>query len=373
MSRGYSCLVFLGLLALVAPGLTGSASQASGQPLVWTGSQDSTWSNTNGSINWTVSGVPTTDSGGNAVIFDDSAGTSFSIAVNPAGVVPLSVQFNNVNYAYSFSGGAIGGAATTVTLGSLGQPGGSVAFLIANSYGGGTFVESGTLSLGNAAALGIGGLTANGGVVSLAGVSPTLPSLNGLAGTITDSASKPVTLTVSPNATSTFGGVLQNGAGTLRWPSTAGPSRSFFPMRTPIAAARRSRPAPCNSATVRVTVRWRATSSTGLLAFANASGQTYGGLISGSGSLLQSGPSTLVLGNLANSYSGGTTVTGGTLQFAGYRALGAAGSLTLNGGALSVTASTTLSRAIVLAANGGTINVPFTDPTTTDNSPRPPR
>ena len=213
MSRRYSCLVLLGLvLALVARSDRYGAASAIGQPLIWTGSQDITWSNTNGSLNWTMSGVPSTDNGGNAVIFDDSAGTSFSIAVDPAGVVPLSVQFNNVNYAYSFSGGAIGGAATTVTLGTLGQPGGSVTFLSANSYGGGTFVESGTLSLGNGAALGVGGLTANGGVVSLAGVSPAaLPSLNGLAGTITDSASSAVTLTVSPNATSTFGGVLQNG------------------------------------------------------------------------------------------------------------------------------------------------------------------
>ncbi len=381
MSRRYSCLVLLGLvLALVAPGLTGTAPQAIGQPLIWTGSQDITWSNTNGSLNWTMSGVPSTDNGGNAVIFDDSAGTSFSIAVDPAGVLPLSVQFNNVNYAYSFSGGAIGGAATTVTLGTLGQPGGSVTFLSANSYGGGTFVESGTLSLGNGAALGVGGLTANGGVVSLAGVSPAaLPSLNGLAGTITDSASSAVTLTVSPNATSTFGGVLQNGAGTLALAVNGGTfplvlsNANTYSGGTTISAGTLQLGNGVSNGSVAGNI-----ADNGLLAFNNAAAQTFGGLISGSGSLLQSGPSTLVLSNLANSYSGGTTVTGGTLLIAtggtisstaGNSVLGSGGTLALNGGALSFTSSPTISRAIVLGASGGTVNVPFIDTQSPQNSP----
>ncbi len=352
MSRRESCLALLGVLVLA---LVAIPPRAGAQPLIWTGSQDSTWSNTNGSINWNLSGVPATDNGGNAVIFDDSAGTSFSIAVDPAGVVPLSVQFNNVNYAYSFSGGAIGGAATTVMLGTLGQPGGSIAFLSANSYGGGTFVESGTLSLGNAAALGVGGLTANGGVVSLAGVSPAaLPSLNGLAGTITDSAPSAVTLTVSPNATSTFGGVLQNGAGTLALAVNGGTfplvlsNANTYSGGTTISAGTLQLGNGVSNGSVVGNI-----ADYGLLAFNNAAAQTFSGLISGSGSLLQSGPSTLVLSNLANSYSGGTTVTGGTLLIAtggtisstaGNGALGSAGTLTLNGGALSFTGSTSISR-----------------------------
>ena len=108
MSRKNCGLFLLPILILA---LAAVPPRAGAQPLIWTGSQDSTWSNTNGSVNWTQSGLPTTDSGGNAVIFDDTAGASFSIAVDPLGVVPLSVQFNNVNYAYSFTGGAIGGAA----------------------------------------------------------------------------------------------------------------------------------------------------------------------------------------------------------------------------------------------------------------------
>ena len=57
------------------------------------------------------------------------------------------------------------------------------------------------------------------------------------------------------------------------------------------------------------------------MAFNNATLQTYAGLISGSGGVSVTGPGPLVLGNLANSYSGGTTVTSGTLSIAGNGAL----------------------------------------------------
>ncbi len=85
MSRRVFCLVLSGVvvLALVAPALIGTAPQALGQPLIWTGSQDSTWSSTNGSVDWTVSGVPTTDNGGNAVIFDDSAARASRSRLTP--------------------------------------------------------------------------------------------------------------------------------------------------------------------------------------------------------------------------------------------------------------------------------------------------
>ena len=101
-----------------------------------------------------------------------------------------------------------------------------------------------------------------------------------------------------------------------------------------------------------------------VLALDNAAAQTFSGLISGSGSVAKFGSSLLALGNLANSYSGGTTITGGTLSIAGNGALGtapatAATNLTLNGGVLQVTATTAISptRTISLGQNGGTINV----------------
>ena len=87
---------------------------------------------------------------------------------------------------------------------------------------------------------------------------------------------------------------------------------------------------------------------------------TWSGAIGGTGTLVKSGPGELNLTGV-NTYSGGTTVTGGILSFTNDDSLGAAGTgITLNGGVISTTNSTnvgsTFSRNITLAGNGG-INV----------------
>src|SRR4029077_8465931 len=51
----------------------------------------------------------------------------------------------------------------------------------------------------------------------------------------------------------------------------------------------------------------------GVLAFNRTDSVTYGGGVSGSGSLTQAGSGTLILSG-ANTYSGGTTISAGTLQ-----------------------------------------------------------
>ena len=59
--------------------------------------------------------------------------------------------------------------------------------------------------------------------------------------------------------------------------------------------------------------------------------------ISGSGSVSQIGSGMLVL-NAANSYSGGTTVSNGTLQLGPLGSIAASSGVNVNGGALDVTA-----------------------------------
>ncbi|TPN60769.1 hypothetical protein FJ984_29885, partial [Mesorhizobium sp. B1-1-3] len=84
---------------------------------------------------------------------------------------------------------------------------------------------------------------------------------------------------------------------------------------------------------------------------------TWSGVIGGSGQLTKSGDGDLIL-SAANTYGGGTTVTGGVLRFTNDVNLGAAGTaITLNGGAVGTTkdtpAATSIDRKIVLAGNGG--------------------
>ena len=93
--------------------------------------------------------------------------------------------------------------------------------------------------------------------------------------------------------------------------------------------------------------------------FNTASGTTltHGGVIGGTGALIKSGTGTLTLtGN--NLYSGGTTITGGLINFAAGNNLGT-GTITLNGGGLQwATGNTTdiSSRLAPLGAGGATFD-----------------
>lgn len=86
---------------------------------------------------------------------------------------------------------------------------------------------------------------------------------------------------------------------------------------------------------------------------------TYAGPISGAAGFTKTDAGTLVLSG-TNSYLGGTSVNGGTLQVSSNANLGnAAGGLTFDGGTLRVTSSFSMSRPTLLEAGGGTFNVDF--------------
>ena len=100
----------------------------------------------------------------------------------------------------------------------------------------------------------------------------------------------------------------------------------------------------------------------GLVRLAQDSAGTYGGSISGTGSVEKTGAGTLTLAPGAaggNRYAGGTVLTVGTLSTSADNALGAAsGGVTFNGGALQLGSSFDLAatRAISIAAGGGIID-----------------
>ncbi|NBW95719.1 MAG: PEP-CTERM sorting domain-containing protein [Planctomycetia bacterium] len=99
------------------------------------------------------------------------------------------------------------------------------------------------------------------------------------------------------------------------------------------------------------------------LAFSNSASQTLSGVISGSGTLTKAGLGTLTLSQ-ANSYSGGTTITGGTVQISAGGSAGGStaglgtGTVSIASGAqltyyLSTTGSHTITNAFALS--GGTL------------------
>ncbi|MGV7240918.1 beta strand repeat-containing protein [Caballeronia sp. M23-90] len=92
-----------------------------------------------------------------------------------------------------------------------------------------------------------------------------------------------------------------------------------------------------------------------LAAGANGTSTVFSGAINGSGGLVKQGAGTLALSG-TNTYSGGTSVNGGTLEVYSDANLGdASGALTLNGSTLHTTGDVTGTRNIALAGNG-TIN-----------------
>lgn len=84
---------------------------------------------------------------------------------------------------------------------------------------------------------------------------------------------------------------------------------------------------------------------------------TFGGAIAGTGALSIIGGNETFSGSVPNPYSGGTTMTGGTLNAAAAGALGS-GNFTFSGGALNQTAANVLSGANQsVTVNGGTLTL----------------
>jgi fibronectin-binding autotransporter adhesin len=86
----------------------------------------------------------------------------------------------------------------------------------ANAYSGGTTITSGILRVGDIAALGTGGLTANGGTLDLNGRNLVVGALSGSSsGLITSLTSGAASLTVNSAVTSTYAGAITNGSGAV--------------------------------------------------------------------------------------------------------------------------------------------------------------
>jgi autotransporter-associated beta strand protein len=231
----------------------------------WTGAINAVWNvNTTGSAggggtpNWAESAslTPTTyiqagPGQTDSVIFDDTATGPTAIDL-VAAVTPVSITVDNSTLAYSISGtGSIGGTTGIVKNGSQ-----SLTLATANTFTGGITLNAGTLNLGNAGSIGSGKLTIAGG---------SLDNTSGASLTTTSAVAQ------DWNGDFTFIGTndLTLGSGVV----TLGGDRT-------------------------VTV--------------SAGALSVGG-VGGSGrSLTKAGAGTLQIG--ASTYSGATTVSGGTLR-----------------------------------------------------------
>jgi len=225
-----------------------------------------------------------------------------------------------------------------------------------NSFTGGVSITQGTLTLGNSGGIGYAGapnnvtlsstvdasLVTHFGTLDLNGGSPTLAGLNGAAGTIVTNSGgnshlQQSTLTVGGNnATSEFDGIVQDGATSkiaLQKVGTGILTLTGNNTYTGGTVIQAGSVAISNDASVGSPVAFNGGSLslsnyTSGLSFTNAPRLNLGAfgvsrlnststITNGANatSLTFSGPGTLIVTGNGNTYSGGTTVNGGILQF----------------------------------------------------------
>ena len=230
---------------------------------VWTGLLNGNWTTNTLALpkNWKLqsAGTPTDFINNDTVVFNDTATGSTALNISDANVNTTSVTFDNSTLNYSVASSGVFGIAS----GFLIKNGtGSLTMGTANSYAGGTTLNNGTLNINNAAALGTGAFTINGGAIDNTSGSAVVSTTNNVQAWNTDVA---------------FIGTksLNLGTGAV--------------------------PLPAN--------RMITTGGTATL--------TVGGVISGTGfGVTKAGSGTLVLSG-ANTNTGATDVTGGTLRLTG--------------------------------------------------------
>ncbi len=129
---------------------------------IWKGLTDGNWDDT--TDNWAMASAPLTPVPfywDHPSVFDDTA-SSYSVVIDAAGVIPLSVTFDNDTNPYTFTGGQITGTAPLEKNGAS-----SVTLSQSNSHSGGTLVNAGTLVFDGPANTSSGGTALTGGTLRI--------------------------------------------------------------------------------------------------------------------------------------------------------------------------------------------------------------
>ncbi len=216
----------------------------------------------------------------------------------------------------------------------------------ANTYSGGTVINSGTVRMGTSRALGsaAGNLVINDGALDLFNQSLAVGSLAGVganariinSGTVVNA--RGATLTTTTAASTTFAGTIQDGVGAKTTLIKAGTgtltltgNNSYAGGTTINAGALQlGDGGTTGSITGNVTNK-------GILIFDRSDNTGFAGQISGGGSVVQAGSGQFILSG-SNSYTGGTAILDGTLAVGNDAALGR-GNVALLGGTLATDGS----------------------------------
>ena len=312
---------------------------------------------------YALSGNPVTLTGGATALNNNFAGVNHIalpvvMATNPATITCLSGGALTFDVGATINNGAmlltvasLGTGATTFNdvisnNGGLTNTGAGTTILAANNtYGGATTIGAGTLQVGNGGAtgtLGTAAVTDNASLVfNLSGAVTVSNNIVG-TGSLTQAGLGSTTLT----GVNTYAGATTINTGSLiAGSTTAIPNKSAVVVNSPLGGS-----FTLNAATLTIGSLAGAGAAVlngaDLLTLGNDNtNTTYTGILSGpgTGSIVKIGTGTQTFSNF-NTYSGGTTVTAGTLavsQLGGTATPMGSGTVTMNGGTLALTGDLT--------------------------------
>ncbi len=288
--------------------------------VTWTGGTAGNFWDVNNSINWTLNGVASVFTNGEAALFSDSGATNPLVNV-PATVLPVAVAVSSSSN-YTFTGAAdIGNGAALTKSGT-----GTLTILNANTFIGGTFINGGTVVLGD-------GATRNGSVfgniankATLVVANPADQAISGIisgTGALVKQAAGTLTLT----ATNTLTGPTTINAGTLAL-GDGGAASGLLGLgnvtnNSHLLLAENSAVVLSNNI-----------AGTGTIDNNSPASVTLAGAISGTGSLTNDFSAGTLYLTASNSYTGGTVINSGTVVVSdkNLHALGS-GNIVINDGA----------------------------------------
>ncbi|ANA32060.1 hypothetical protein R82526_01767 [Ralstonia mannitolilytica] len=282
--------------------LSGAGSIAASSGLVNNGTFDISGTTSGATIN-ALTGSGTVALGGRTLTLANAAGT-FSGTIGGSGGLTVSGGAQTLSAINGFTG------ATTISGGTLALSGAGSIAASSGVVNNGTFDISGTTSGATINALTGSGTVALGSrTLTLANASGTFSGAIGGTGGLTLNGG-----TQTLSGVNSYGGATTINAGTLAL-TGAGRLASGTTVALTGATSALDLSAGANQTVAHLSgvAGSRVVLNGSALTLADDSSQAFGGSLSGNGSLIKQGTGTLTLNGVSSSFSGSTTVAGGTL------------------------------------------------------------